>query len=124
MTILRIRDCVAGPDQVLLTKLGRIGVRNDATHCEGRSQELNGDLTWRGVYELARHSNNRLSAPSCMLAVAALLFRLQRGMRLHAVLQKTSDDFNRKGVAASSIFEMTCQKVSDAHTFGCADRRR
>src|SRR4030095_9442861 len=60
----------------------------------------------------------------CMLAVAALLFRLQRGMRLHAVLQKTSDDFNRKGVAASSIFEMARQKVSDAHTFGCADRRR
>jgi len=27
---------------------------NSATHCEGRSQELNGDLTWRGVYELAR----------------------------------------------------------------------
>ena len=23
-------------------------------HCEGRSQQLNGDLTWRGVHESAR----------------------------------------------------------------------
>jgi hypothetical protein len=32
----------------------RVGLPYCATHCEGRCQELNGDLTWRGVYELAR----------------------------------------------------------------------
>ena len=40
-----------------LLELGSTPVRaaNPAVQpCEGRSQELNGDLTWRGVYELAR----------------------------------------------------------------------
>src|SRR5438034_10423606 len=59
-----------------------------------------------------------------MLAAAALLFRLQQGMRPHELLQKTTDDFNRKGVAASSVFEMTRKRAWDAQTFGCADRKR
>src|SRR5215813_7697193 len=59
-----------------------------------------------------------------MLAVAALLYRLRQGMRLHEFLETTTDDFNRKGVAASSVFEMTRRTVLAARTFGCADRTR
>jgi hypothetical protein len=44
-------------------------------------------------------------------------------MRLHEFLQKTTDRFNRKAVVAQSVFEMTRKKVSDARTFGCADRK-
>jgi len=75
--------------------------------CEGRSQELNGDLTWRGVLWMSTASNSRLSAPKCRPAVTALLFRLRRRIRLHELPKKTIDDFNRKGLAVSSVFEMT-----------------
>ena len=57
------------------------------------------------------------------LAAAALLFRFQQGMRPHQSLQNKTDDFNRKGAVASSIFGMTRKRVSDARTFGCACRR-
>ena len=60
---------------------------------------------------------------SCALTVAALLVRFRREMRLHEFLQKTTNRFNRKAVVASSIFEMTRKKVSDARTFGCADTK-
>ena len=74
--------------------------------CEGRSQELNGDLTWRGVYESARPPVT--ASPHLVQARSRRFITsfVTRDAAARASV-KTMDDFNRKGLAAPSVFEMT-----------------
>jgi hypothetical protein len=67
-------------------------------------------------------SSNRLSAPSAARS-RRLFISFATEDAAGRLSLKTMDDFKRKGLAASTIFEMTRWTVLDAPTFGCADRR-